>query len=137
MFQFLWKMNFIFDFITRWGKRYYKVGAGLIYYKVGQVLLQICTAFPYYKERQVVLQSRAGITKWGNYYKIGHLQSTSRQTGCPLRIPERLFVKIIRNMKSHSHHRCICVTCRFGKQLRQRCFLYWNYSLRGVSLVTL
>ena len=34
-----------------------------MYYKVGQVLLQNAVAFLYYKPRQVVLQSRAGIKK--------------------------------------------------------------------------
>ena len=40
----LLKMNFMFDFITIWGKRYYKVGQlycrikrGRLYYKVEQV----------------------------------------------------------------------------------------------------
>ena len=64
---------------------------GQIYYKVGQVLqsgaklLQSWAALPYckvgqsyYKVGQVLqsgaklLQSGAGITKWGNYYKVGH-----------------------------------------------------------------
>ena len=40
-------------FITKWGK---------IYYKVGQVL----------QSGAKLLQSGAGITKWGNYYKVGH-----------------------------------------------------------------
>ena len=47
------------------GRNYYKVGQ-LIYYKVGQNLLQ---------SRASLLQSRAGITKWGNYYKVGHNKS--------------------------------------------------------------
>ena len=85
--------NFIFRFkpysyipeiITKWGNSYYKVGQllllqsgakfitkwgsffitkwGKIYYKVGQVL----------QSGAMLLQSGAGITKWGNYYKVGH-----------------------------------------------------------------
>ena len=41
-------------FITKWGKLYYKVGQLAIY-----------KYFSYYKVGQVLLQSGAGITKWG------------------------------------------------------------------------
>ena len=39
-----------------------------MYYKGGQVLLQSEAAFLYGKARQVVLQSKAGATKWSNFY---------------------------------------------------------------------
>ena len=39
--------------------------------KVGQALLQRCTAFLYYKVGQIVLQSRTGITKYNNCQKVG------------------------------------------------------------------
>ena len=52
------------DFITNWDKLYYTVGAILMmYYKLGQVLLQTGTAFLYYKVMQVVLQSKTCIKK--------------------------------------------------------------------------
>ena len=41
-----------------------------MYYKVGQVILQSGAVFFYYRARQVVFQSKAGIAEWGNYYKV-------------------------------------------------------------------
>ena len=49
------KINFILDIATKWGNDCYKMGS-----------------FLFYKTRQVVLQSRVGITEWHNfYYKTG------------------------------------------------------------------
>ena len=39
----------------------------IMYYKIGQVLLQSGVAFLRSKAGQVVLQDRTGITIWGNY----------------------------------------------------------------------
>ena len=59
-----------------------KIEATLFYYKLGQTLLQIGTAFllqigagavtkwaSYYKSVQQLLQNRAAITNWGKMYK--------------------------------------------------------------------
>ena len=54
------------SFITKWGNFITKWGS-FFYYKVGQNLLQSGAGF--------LLQSRAVITKWGNYYKVGHNNS--------------------------------------------------------------
>ena len=35
----------------------------------------------YYKVGQVVLQSRASITKWNNYYKVAQYRRQMRKTG--------------------------------------------------------
>ena len=73
------------DFIPNWGKRYYKA---FMYYKEGQVLWEIGSVFciikrvnvivkqdRYQKYGQFLLQNGAGITKWGNYYKVGQHNS--------------------------------------------------------------
>ena len=65
------KMDFILDFIKKWG--------ALTNYKVGRVILQNGTTLMYKKLCQVILQSTAGIlhyrgiyfTKWGKYCKAG------------------------------------------------------------------
>ena len=44
--------------------------AALMFCKLGQILSQCGASFLLYKAKQVVSQSRAGITKWGNYYKV-------------------------------------------------------------------
>ena len=42
------------DIVTKWGKYHYKMGS-VLFYKMGLV----------------VLENRAGITEWHNYYKMG------------------------------------------------------------------
>ena len=50
----LQKMDFMLDIVTKSGKCYHKMGS-----------------FLFYKTRQVLLQSKVGITEWHNfYYKI-------------------------------------------------------------------
>lgn len=82
---------------------YYKVeqallqgegGRALLYYKAGQVLLQVLlsgTAFLYYKMWQVTLQSRESITKRGYYDKVGQYNLHVDRLGkSSLRIPKKL-----------------------------------------------
>ena len=82
---------------------YYKVeqallqgegGRALLYYKAGQVLLQVLlsgTAFLHYKMWQVTLQSRESITKWGYYDKVGQYNLHVDRLGkSSLRIPKKL-----------------------------------------------
>ena len=50
--------------ITNWGKLLLQIEAAMIYYKLGQTLLQIGAAS--------LLEIRAIIvTNWGSYYKLG------------------------------------------------------------------
>ena len=52
--------------ITNWGKLVLQIGAALLYYKLGQTLLQIRAAS--------LLQIRASfVTNWSSYYKLGQL----------------------------------------------------------------
>lgn len=68
-----------------------------MYYKLLQVLLQSYAALLCYKAGQVVLQSMAGITKWGNFYynvrqvlQSGQiLQSSVSIRACTTRVIER------------------------------------------------
>ena len=63
-----------------------KIGAALLYYKLGKTLLQIGAASllqigasvatnwgSCYKSEQPLLQNRAAITNWGRHYKFGQL----------------------------------------------------------------
>ena len=75
------------DFMTKWGKPYYKVRQlWCIYYKLRQVLLQSETAIAlqngaisiikwgvYYKVGHILQSGATFITKWGRYYKVGQL----------------------------------------------------------------
>ena len=55
-----------------------QIGAALLYYQLGQTLLEIGASVvtnwgSYYKLGQLLLQNRAAITNWGRYYKLGKL----------------------------------------------------------------
>ena len=106
----------------------------------------------YYKARQVVLQSRAGITKSGNFYCKVERVLKSGATFITISSWEFLrrqtSVRITKKKKSHSHHRRICVTCKLEKQLlrgvsctENYCSYtliksFGNYSLRRVITIT-
>ena len=45
-------------------------GTTLIYYEIGQVLLQSEEAFLYYKAEQLVRHSRGNMTIWSKYHKV-------------------------------------------------------------------
>ena len=65
-------------FITKWGRRYYKLGQLL------QIWASVITNWgSYYKLGQTLLQIGAAITNWGNYYKLGHNKCI--QGNCGLR----------------------------------------------------
>ena len=69
-----------------------QIGAALLYYKLGQTLLQIGAASllqigasvvtnwgSYYKSGQPLLQNRVAITNWGRYYKLWQLLQIGAQ----------------------------------------------------------
>ena len=56
-------------FISKWGKRYFKVGQ-VHFFKVGQsVYLSGAVIF---QNGQKLFQSEAVILKWDNYFQVGH-----------------------------------------------------------------
>ena len=114
------------------GRFYYKVGPVLLqsgrtfmYHKEGQELSQSGAAFLYYEAEQVALHSTTGITKWGNYYKVGEYNPPDNRRFAPENSFEaELFFTITRKKNSHLYHRCIRVTYQPEKQTRQGRFLY-------------